>query len=252
MTSSIRSVFNITPDRTSPAWLSSSAFSIPLSAGHGPWQTLIALDLPTTGLPVGTGKLRVSLGTGVTAPLIAHSPEGVDMALKILPDTGGMPNPFSYWAGWWEASVTTGSLNDLMPGKQYVVKTNLAVTGGNAVTYAAAEYHIYMPLRYKISGGIPDAEMLINNFVVILDNHPNFDRYQVGLRWHRDGDNIIVYITSPDRGGVDTQTRFSLVIDKTAPFDFLGTPSLTSVAYYDETGTVITTTRMPILQGINL
>ena len=91
----IRSVFNITPDRTSAAWTTAFADEIPKGSGHGPWQTVIAVDLPSTGLPEGPGNLRVALGAGVAVPNTAHTPEGVDMSLTILPGTG-TKNPFKY------------------------------------------------------------------------------------------------------------------------------------------------------------
>jgi hypothetical protein len=247
LSSNIRSVFNITPDRTSPVWTSSMADSIPASSGHGPWQTVIALDLPTTGLPLGPGNIRVTLGAGVVEPTNAHTVAGVNMALEILPGTG-TPNLFQYMAESSSTTPSTGSLNDLMPGRQYVVKPNMAAPANNA--YAAAEYAFYMPLR-NISDGLSPTN-LADYIRVILDAHPGNDAYQVGLRWRRDGDNIIVYVTSPQNQVWDRMTRFSVVLSSDAPFNFSGTATITSVKYFDVNGNMVATTPLPILQGINL
>jgi hypothetical protein len=250
LTSNIRSVFNITPDRTSSAWLNSSAQLIPLGSGHGPWQTVIALNLPS-GLPLGSGNLRVSLGAGVTVPTTAHTPEGVDMALEILPGTG-TSNPFSYRPYPWDnVNITIGNLSDLVPGRQYVVKPDLADTSSPGF-YGAAEYTLFMPLRNKDDGLPPTDADVTTYLTVILDSHPNNDVYQVALHWHRSGDNIIVDIISPLGYVTDRQTRFSVVIDKTGPFMFSGSASILSVNYFDTDGNVVATTPVPLLQGINL
>jgi len=247
----IRSVFNITPDRTSSAWLNSLAMMIPLGSGHGPWQTIIALDLPTSGLPVGPGNIRVSLGSGVTVPTTAHTPEGVDMALEILSGTG-TKNPFSYRPYPWDnVNVTAGVLADLMPGRQYVIKPNMADLNYQ-VDYGAAEYTLYMPLRNK-NDGLTPTDIDVNAYItVILDAHPNNDANQVDLHWHRSGDNIIVGITSPHGYVGSRQTRFSVVLDKTGPFAFYGTASITGVKYFDINGDMVATTPVPLLQGLNL
>ena len=248
LTPNIRSVFNITPDRTSPAWTTSSAQLISLGSGHGPWQTVIALDLPTSGLPVGAGNIRVTMGTGVTAPSTAHTPEGVDMALEIL-SGAGTKNLFQYMPYPWGNTIVKGALVDLMPGKQYVIKPNMQDLN-NAVDYAAVEYTLHMPFR-NIGDGLPP--LTITDYVrVVLDSHPNNDLYQVDLHWHQVGDNIIVAITSPYGVVADRQTRFSVVADKSAPFNFYGAASITGVKYFDVNGNLVATTPVPIIQGVNL
>jgi hypothetical protein len=252
LTTNIRSVFNITPDRTSPAWTTSYADTITNGSGHGPWQTVIALDLPTSGLPEGSGKLHVSLGTGVMTPDTTHTPEGVDIALAILPGSGTQ-NLFKYLGLPGNEYQWVNDLDQLKPGHQYVIKP-MPDSYGNftAAKYAAAEFTLNMPVR-NISDGLPPTEAeLSDQLRVVLDPHPRLDAYQVSLDWRREGDNIIVNVISHKAKVSFRQIRFSVVISDDAEFGFSGPASITGVNYYNVNGDVVSTTAIHTLQDMTI
>ena len=152
---------------------------------------------------------------------------------------------------WFQTAAITGDLNDLMPGKQYVLKTN-PTDPENSISYAAAEYILYMPFRNTSNGLPPTAEDVSTYVAVILDTQPNHEFYQLGMRWRQNGDNIIVNVTSPLIGGASRQTRISIVMNKASPFIFYGTPTISSAKFFDGNGNVIPSTQLPRLVGINL
>ena len=245
LSSNIRSVFNLTPDRTSAAWTTSWADQIPAGSGHGPWQTVIAVDLPT--LPVGAGHLRVALGSGVTSPSTAHTPEGVDIALTVLSGTGAK-HPFQYMPYPWSNALSSGDLAQFMPGRQYVVKPMRSDTvnySGNK--YAASEFTLSMPIRNSYDG-LPTTDFY-DQLRVILDPSPETDAQQISLNWRVDGDNIIVNVLSPNAKVSFRRIRFSVVISDDAEFSFSGTASIAGVKYFDINGNLVSTTPIHTLQA---
>ncbi len=157
-TSNIRSVFNLYPDKTSAAWLYSDADLIENNSGHGPWTTVIALDLPNDGsLPVGTGDLEVN----TTA--VYHNPvpgiNGQPTSLEILPASATSPNPSSFnYRGIGQVELT-GDLSQLtrMPRLEF----KPAWTGyDNSHTYGAVEIKI----------GIDKTGIAEDDFNVIVDD----------------------------------------------------------------------------------
>jgi len=137
----IHSVFNLYPDKKAAAWLYSDAVLIENKSGHGPWTTIIALDLPTGGsaLPVGIGALQVNTTAtyGDTVPGI----NGADMALEILPATATSPDPSPFTYRGTGGIELSGDLTQLSPMPRLEFRpTYTGVDGAN--TYGAVEVKI--------------------------------------------------------------------------------------------------------------
>ena len=237
LTAKIRSIFKIYPDRTSGPWLTNGLTNLVVGdTAHGPWLTVMAIDLPSFLLP-DTGVVQVT--SSATIGSLATPINGLDIPIEILPGAGA-PSEFLYDA----SSVTrTGDLLALEPLKQVVVRPP---SGGATSTYGAVEVKLNLPLINLDGTSAPDT-----GYSVVVDDMglPHL-RSQLQTSWARNGDEITVMIISPTGAMSSWLARFSVVVFE-QPRVLLGmpgtiidtskpSPSLTSIRYFDIDGFEVT------------
>lgn len=230
--SAIISVFNMYPSKLSDAWLYSNALVVENSAGHGPWTSVMAVKLPDDGsLPVGTGSLQVNTTAAYTLPI--PSPNGVNIAMEILPGTGS-PGSFDY-LGFGQFQLD-GNLAELksMPRLRFAP----TYTGfDNTNTYGAVEVKL----------AIDKSGIAIEDFNVIIDDKigPAQSR-NVQANWRANRFDTTVYFISPTGKLQYSDVDFSIVSKSLQNQFVLGTQtvagdiSVTSTTWYDIDGNVVT------------
>ena len=224
----VRSIFNLTPDKTSTAWLNDSPV-LARRSSHGAWQSVVVVDLPD--LPEGSGFFRVSTDSvEVAFPNLATTPNSTDIAITILPGTGS-PSTFGYSAI--EGSSESGALSKLEPLPQVVVIPPVPAEGtADSVTYGAIEMDLTVPISDLLGGSVQD-----EGIAVILDDQPQNVFNQTQLIWKRTNDDYNIMLVSP-KGMYSYEARVSIVPRLAVPYlyQFSGTPRINSVTYYDMNG----------------
>jgi len=248
ITSNIRTTLRLYPDKTSKAYLDESAgfgletmtFLSQLSL-HGPWQSIVVLDLPTT-LPVSTGIIRVQFDSAVVSPLTTASANDVDIAMEILPSLGEN-HTFEYRKLAANNGTELGDLTMLEPNKQVLVR--YPADGISAAEFvAAAEYNLTVSVVDETS---TDVTNLLNDgdFAVVLDEQPSYIRNQLSLLWSRQGNQFTVLVLS-SRGTQDVnQIRFSilftdLLLEQNNGWVLSDNATLDSIKYFDIDGQQVT------------
>jgi len=267
LTANVRSVFRIYPDKTSLSYWrndspTSSMSTVPSWSGHGPWQSVVAVDTPID-LPSGTGYVKVSFGSGVIIPNNSTSVENINIAMEVLaaldssPLVGG-PHTFEYKAATFETSVI-GDLVELEFAKQAVVRTvklsgAYFATGGN-IAVSAAEYILNIPVLDNTGTDISD---LVGDSAVrvVLDDKREYLTNQVNLNWSRNGSQIKVIITSPALSQILSRIRFSVIVRDNISDVYLQATisdsiSILSTRYFNENGDEIFGVTLPeiVIQG---
>lgn len=201
--SMIRGIFNLYPDKTSAAWLYSNATSIENGSGHGPWTTVLAIDLPggandSSGivLPEGPGSLRVN--TTASYPEAIPSADGQDIELEILPGTG-TPSSFDY-LGFGNTRLQ-GDLSQLESMRRLEFKP--AWTGYDGTnTYGAVEIKI----------GINSSGINEDDFNIIVDDKIGTQQTRrVYSSWYKTRFELTVYFISPTGKLQYSDVDFSLI-----------------------------------------
>jgi len=231
----IRSIFNIYPSKESTAWINSDALSIEEIAGHGPWTTVIAVDLPTSGLTVGIGS--ISITTTAIPGYISPLPDinNSSIALEILPpdsgiDPTGSPNPFNYEGfGGFEL---TGDLSFLEPMPRVTFKPTW--NGAGSTTYGAAEVALNIPNI----GGLDE-----NNINIIVDEKMNYaNNHRAHHTWSINGDILTVYFISPIGALQYNDIHFSIISSDLMTLFDAGASSVAAITvtstWYDIEGNV--------------
>lgn len=226
----IRSIIKIRPDNTSEIATFDNIYTgnIEYYNSHSPWLSIIIVDLPQ-GLTVGTGKIhitttsRLDLGANVN-----NYPIKIDII-----DGVGNADGFDYYSGGF--GKTSGNIARLEPMQQVVIRPPVITDGWfNAGFYGAAEIKVSVPTQ-KIGGGDITASSLK---IVLDDMFYTHNASQTHMIWSRNGDVYTIYYVSPTARMRFYSTRVSLVLR--SGNEFLGTPQLLSVKYYDANGALIT------------
>ncbi len=232
LTSNVTGLFKLYPDPASYTWLQSNATAIAGRSGHGPWLVVMSIDLPT-GLPVGTGSVRVTPNAETTYPRFVSPVNLTDIALEILPGTGS-PHPFEYVG--FSGSLANASLARLQPRKQVIVKPPVLAEGSqNAESYGAVE--IVLNIQLTSDDGSPIVD---EGIAVYVDPQPSHVNSQLQMFWSRNGDVYTIRLVSP-KGLYQHEIRTS--ISPKFPsylYTITGTPSLQSITYYDLNGNLTT------------
>ena len=226
LTSNIRVITKIYPDKTSQAWTTSNATGIQAASGHGPWQTVIVLDLDPT-LPVGMGHFEINTAAYTGNSFVMTSVNNVSIAIEILPGVGATNN-FSYE---FFGNTLTDDLSKLEPRNQAII-TNPQNSSVQSL-YGAIEVIVNASILDASGNVVPDASIL-----VVPDDQPEDSRVQKQLSWSRSGDEISIYVISPVGLLNEIQVRTSIVIPENATFSVL--PTIASINYYDANGEVVT------------
>jgi len=241
--SNIRSIFNLYPDKTSAAWLYSDADLVENNAGHGPWTTVLAVDLPNDGtLYPTTGYLQVN--TTAAYPGDIPSADGEDIALEILAGTG-TPSSFDY-LGFGSVQLG-GNLTDLEPMKRLQFKP--AYTGYDGTnTYGAVEIKL----------GIDKSGISEDDFNIIFDDKiGTVQTRNVTIGWNAKRFETTVYLISPTGELQYSDVNFSIISNglqsqfETGAQSVAGDVSVTSVTWYDIDGNVANPAGPPV-QVVNL
>ena len=257
ITTNVRSVMRLYPDKTSKGYwdettgsgLETMTYLSQLSL-HGPWQSVVALDLPTT-LPIGSGVIKIQFGAGVSTPPTTTSATNVDIALEILPSIGSS-STFEYRKLAINSDTNLGDLSLLEQTRQVVVRTVFPdFLFGVATDIAAAEYTLTVPIVDQL--GTDVTNLLANeDFVVVLDDQPSLVKSQANLIWTRTGSVFKVIVVSPFGNLNANQVRFSVLLSnlplaETNDWKLSDSPILDLVKYYDVSGNEVTRTLPQIL-----
>jgi hypothetical protein len=226
----VRELFKMYPDQTSYAWLESDAFIVGPRGGHGPWTSVMVIDLPL-GLPLGTGHIEIISNPGAVYPRFATRPDSINIALEILEGTG-TPNTFDYAT--FSGATETGRLQRLTGRPQVVVKPPVLPEGeGYLVSYGAVEMVLNIPITSTDGSPVID-----DGIAVVLDPQPDNIFSQTQMFWSRNNNDFKISLISPI-GLYQHQVRISVVpLLPNYPYEISGTPTLTSIDYYDLNGAI--------------
>lgn len=242
LTPNIKSIFKLYPDKTSNVWLNQAA-GIDSAAGHGAWMSVIAVNLPTS-VPVGTGKVYVAT-TNATYPNFAHSVNDVPINMEILPGTGA-PNPLKYLQYSWSNTPVAGQLNALKPASQVVIRMPPSSGGySNSTTYGAVEVRIHMQMQD--SSGLP----LTDDYIaVVFDDQTQHLNSRIQSTWSRSGDDLLVTFVSPVGAMQSYEARCSIMVWPGYGSQVVGTPTLTSVKYFDVNGNPVSGPALELVSAL--
>ena len=244
----IRSIFNLYPDKTSAAWLYSDASLIENESGHGPYTTVLAIDLPTAAqgitLPVGTGSLQVNTTANYNGTI--PSANGQNIALEILPGSG-TPSNFNYLG--FGGIELGGDLSELESMKRLQFRP--AYTGfDNTNTYGAVEIKIAIN-----KSGISEQD-----FNIILDDKiGTIQSRNVNFAWNASRLETTVYLISPTGELQYSDVNFSIIsTELQSQFEAgsagggqdVSSVSINSVTWYDIDGNI--DTGGPAIEIVNL
>ncbi|HED13617.1 MAG TPA: hypothetical protein ENI62_08190 [Gammaproteobacteria bacterium] len=227
----VRNVLRLLPDKTSHAWLARST-SIPRRSSHGAWLSIVVADLPT-GLPEGSGTIRVATTSAVAYPRFAATPNGLNIPITILPGTGS-PSSFDYSTI--DGTSTPGDLTEAESLPHAVIKPEVLPEGSaESESYGAIELDVTVPISNLGGGTVVD-----RGIAVILDDQPQNISNQTNLIWKRNGNNFNIMLVSPV-GMYSYEARISIVPKfPEYYYQISGTPVLNSITYYDLNGVVDT------------
>lgn len=248
VTSAIRSVFNIYPDKKSRTYWDKTSGNgqqtmayVEGISGHSSWQTVVAVDLPST-LPTGTGHFVVTLGTGIITPPFLASVEDVNIQAQIL-EPGGEAHTFEFRKFNFNTETSVGNLTNLEQLRQVIVR-KVPSQSSSSISVAAAEYNLLVPIidefSNDVSNLVPDSDI-----VVVLDDQINYYKNQTSLNWSRSGSSIKVITTSLSGNQNAKSIRFSILIANYTDAEANGwsladTASLVTVKYFDLNGEELT------------
>lgn len=251
LTSNIRSVIKIFPDKTSRAWVDDNATQVMnVFIGHGAWQNILVIDLPS--LPTGLGHFHVSFEPGVIIPNpdAIQNAEGIDIGIDILPGSSDN-NAFDYMMT--PGYQVVGDLSRLEPKPQVVLRYDFSPGYYNfesGASLSAAEYKIQVPIQSDVS------TLTAEDIVVVYDERPDYGNKQIQTSWSSEGDIVTVNVVKPSNLILHEATiRFSILIDYSHNdhlIDTTGTPVLLSHRLFDGNGDEITPHYTPevLFQGI--
>lgn len=223
ITANIRSIFKLYADKASSVYeTSSTSQNIIDTSGHEPWVTIVALDLPI-GLTTGPGKIQFN--TTASYPTIGSHINNFPIGLEILPGTG-TPADFVYELG--IGGSSTGNLKDLEAQAHALVAPAFPSASCPCPDYGAIEIKINMPTTNDL--GLPGSifRLLVDDMTLQTQSGRSVS-YALTTP-----DDLTVMLISPSGGLKYYEARFSIVLNTL--FTFNGTPTITSIRYFDVNG----------------
>jgi len=226
-------VFKLYPDKTSSTLANpaNSTWEITATSGHEPWLTVMAINLPTTGLVPGAGVVEIS--TTADYPTISNHVNDVPISLEILAGTGS-PHPLEYNIGL--GASATGKFSSLERTHQVIVKPPFDELA-TWPTYGAIE----VTLRFAADGAPPSSFQIVSDDISLYTGSDRNVIHKVS------GDELIVSYISPTGLLNYYEPRFSVVPLKAKPLSTpppltmpSEPPTVKSVVYYDVDGVVAT------------
>ncbi len=230
LTPTIRGIFNLYADKTSSVYnLGSDAVHVVNTSGHEQWITIMALDLPQ-GLPIGPGSVHIT--TTATYPTIGSHINNKPINLEILPGTGTSDN-LSYEFGL--GASMTGDLTQLeaVPHAQIIPAFPLSTTWP---TYGAIEMKLHVPTSAGTSLQPPALRVLPDDLSIATWSNLNT------IYHHDSNQDLTIMLMSPTGKLQYYESRFAIALrfdPNDASFNFVGTPVISSVNYYDVNGNTV-------------
>ena len=241
LTTNIRNIIKIYPDKRTPAWYGSSEVitdTIGSASAHGAWLSVIVLDLPAMpALPVGPGHFNIS--TTASYPSGAKDVNGVEVPMEVIAGTGSAAT-FDYWSFSFSSTPTPGNLDVLEPSRHVEVKPPFIASYH---PYGAIEIKLHVPINTS-SGSVSD-----NGIRVIFDDSPDNLTSRRQATWVRNGDDFTLNIMSQTGDLYHWEARASIVLQN-VNYSFPSSPSLISIKYYDVNG-VLDTGPVPSVSLVN-
>ncbi|PCJ85311.1 MAG: hypothetical protein COA54_11495 [Thiotrichaceae bacterium] len=230
LTSNVRSIFKLYPDRASPAWSFSAASGIPVTSGHSASVDIMVLDLPP-GLVPGTGVIRVQ--NNAVYPIFSDIPSDADVAIEIVPGVGS-PAAFAYSLF---GNATAGNFTSLEAAPHFRIKPDFEPNAWyQAPTYAAAELTISGTLN---AAALAATESQVTGQLrIIVDEMPTSLASQKQVSWARNGGDITINYLSPTGKMAYYETTVA-VFFAASNYSFTATPNV-SIRYFDIDGNVVT------------
>lgn len=215
----IRSVFNLYPDKKSRLNLTATLVSLIDSADHEVWQTVMLIDLPTN-LPIGNGKVVIT--SAAIYPSINTHINDFPIALEIISGTGA-PDAFAYEFG--QGLSADGDLTQLESLPHAVVTPPV-----NAEFYGAIE----MKLSLNMSTTTLDEQKVR----VFVDDMNPLTLSNKNVVWKvSSAGELVVMIMSPSGGLQARESRLSIVSKPNIVFNSV--PTITEVNFYDVNGNLV-------------
>lgn len=255
ITSSVRSILRLYPDKTSTSYWEQTAGANGLEtikalidfSSHGPWQTVAVVDLPMT-LPAGTGHVKFTMGAGVNYPAALAKVDDVNVGLTILAhDNGsamiGAAHDFGFRKYAFNQDTSVGDINKLEPLQQVVVR-RLAEQNSSPAPVSAASYDLTFTVLDQ-SGTDVTSSLTKGDFDVVLDDSPLYIRSQLHLIWKKTNTGFNISIISPAEPINPDRIRFSVVLSNIDGAAMNGwsistnSASLQTLTYYDNQGAVM-------------
>jgi len=228
----IKSIVRLYPDPTSQSVAdpNNAYWMITNTSGHQPWVSIVVIDLPTSGLPVGGGVVRFT--TTARYPTIADTVNNVPIALEILPGTGS-PHPLKYNIG--IGATMNGQLRNIEASHN--VSVYPAFYSSNSYpTYGAIE----ITLQFAADGTPPSSYQLIPEDISPYTGSERKVIQKVA------GDTLTVSYASPTGQLAYYEPRFSIVplparaLSQAVPGTMPSAPpTVQSVRYFDIDGVLV-------------
>jgi hypothetical protein len=226
----IKSIFKLYPDKTSAtvANYSNAYYQITETSGHEGWLSVMAIDLPSTGIPAPSSGI-IHVNTTAAYPTGASHINDVPISLQVLGGSG-LAHPLEYLIGF--GSRLKGNLSGLEPSHQVMVTPPF---DESAVwpTYGAIE----LTLKF-VADGAPPSE-----FQLVSDDVSLYTGSERNILKKVTGDELTVSYISPRGLLTYYEPRFSVVplpakaISSPPPGTMPSSPPiLSSVRYYDVDG----------------
>ncbi len=223
ITSNIRSIFKLYADKASSIYAKfSTTENIINTSGHEPWLTVVALDLPA-GLTTGPGQIQFN--TTAPYPTIGSHINSFPIGLEILPGTG-TPSDFMYELG--VGSTFGGNLAQLEAQASATAGPQFPSPSCPCPSYGGIEIKIHMPTSSGASLTQDWIRVLVDDLTVQTGSGRGVN---YGLNG---GENLTVILTSPTGQLKYQEARLSVVLHPAVTF--IGTPTVTSVRYFDING----------------
>jgi len=248
LTSNVRNVIRIYPDKTSPLWLDISEDRLRTvglmtqRAGHGPWLSTVVLDLPLS-LPDGPATVRLST-PGAEVPNGAGDINEIDVTLEILPGTG-VSNSFDYFAQSYDPSYTPGDISQLEQSSCVIVRPDM---NNNAHLEDFMAFEIVIDLPFKKADGSLSEDAI----AVVIDDKPQDLKMQLQSYWRLEGKRIYVSLFSPKSLLKSKYIRNSICIrpslNPNNGVNVVGALNVVSYNYVDSTGNIISNGPAPIVE----
>lgn len=236
ITSGIRSVFDIYPDKGSWAYSPNnpSADTNFRYLHREPAQTVIALDLPT-GLLTGMGTIRLQTSLPRVVPLepgyadVYPDLNNVDVRIEILPGVGSA-NPFSYKTTY--GGTLSGDLGGLRAMRHALVRPPQEDPSGIwSSGYGAVEFKLNLVMTDLSGSGMSES-----NLRLFTQDVSTWTGSKPQMTW-RYGNGVLTVLFISANGNIRYfEPRFGVVAEN-ATFD--STPAIVSVRYFDLNGNQI-------------